>query len=247
MPFTLSHPAAVLPLLRRPFSATALVAGTIAPDLPYFARSTPIPVGAQSWYEPYLNATTSHGLLGALTVSLPYALALYVACWAARPAVGALVPAVRRRSPGPDGARALATRTGWVLLSLLIGIATHLVWDSFTVARALQHLSTVVGLVLIAGYLLRRRARIANRFATAGPGSRAGARTAFWVAVAAVAVGAILNTLEWWDSSGTPPAQILEGVLAGVAKGGGAALLGALLVYVAAWWAIRGVSALRRR
>ena len=80
MPFTLSHPAAVLPLLRRPFSGIALVAGAVAPDLPYFARSTPIPVGAQSWYEPYLNATTSHGLLGALTVSLPYALVLAAVC-----------------------------------------------------------------------------------------------------------------------------------------------------------------------
>ncbi|MEU4193675.1 DUF4184 family protein [Kribbella sp. NPDC026611] len=35
MPFTLAHPAAVLPLVRRPFVASALVAGAVAPDLLY--------------------------------------------------------------------------------------------------------------------------------------------------------------------------------------------------------------------
>jgi hypothetical protein len=35
VPFTLAHPAAVLPLFRRPFLASALVAGAVAPDLLY--------------------------------------------------------------------------------------------------------------------------------------------------------------------------------------------------------------------
>ncbi|MEV0803512.1 DUF4184 family protein [Kribbella sp. NPDC050281] len=35
MPFTLAHPAAVLPLVRRPLVASALVAGAVAPDLLY--------------------------------------------------------------------------------------------------------------------------------------------------------------------------------------------------------------------
>ncbi|MFJ2778051.1 MULTISPECIES: DUF4184 family protein [unclassified Kitasatospora] len=44
MPFTLSHPAAVLPLLRvagerGPLVASALVAGSMAPDVPFFAES----------------------------------------------------------------------------------------------------------------------------------------------------------------------------------------------------------------
>lgn len=184
MPFTLSHPAAVLPLLRRPFSAAALVAGALAPDLPYFARSTPVPVSAQSWYEPYMNATTSHTLLGALTVSLPYAVALWGLFLLARRPVGSLLPApaAGTRPPEPDGASVLLRRAGWALLSLVIGIATHLVWDSFTHsdgyvvmhvpflstplagdltwARALQHVSTIGGLVIIAVYLWRRRSRL---------------------------------------------------------------------------------------
>ena len=35
MPFPLSHPAAVLPLLRAPLVASALVAGALSPDLLY--------------------------------------------------------------------------------------------------------------------------------------------------------------------------------------------------------------------
>ncbi|HEY3557859.1 MAG TPA: DUF4184 family protein, partial [Kribbella sp.] len=35
MPFTPAHPAAVLPLIRRPLVASALVAGAVAPDLLY--------------------------------------------------------------------------------------------------------------------------------------------------------------------------------------------------------------------
>ena len=114
----------MLPLLRRPFSATALVAWALAPDLPYFARSTPVQVSTQSWYEPYMNATTSHTLLGALTVSLPYAVALWGLFLVARRPVGSLLLApVSPRPPEPDGASALLRRAGWVLLSLLIGIA----------------------------------------------------------------------------------------------------------------------------
>lgn len=106
MPFTLSHPAAVLPFVRRPFSAAALVAGAVAPDLPYFARSMPVPVSAQSWYEPFMNATTSHSLAGAVTVSLPYALVLYGFLLAARRPVGGLLPGVvGAGSAGPGAGR----------------------------------------------------------------------------------------------------------------------------------------------
>lgn len=266
MPFTLSHPAAVLPLLRRPFSAAALVAGALAPDLPYFARSTPVPVGAQSWYEPYMNATTSHTLLGALTVSLPYAVALWGLFLVARRPVGSLLPAAAGpRPPERDGgAGALLRRAGWVLLSLLIGIATHLVWDSFTHsdgwvvmnvpflstqlagdltwARALQHVSTIGGLVIIAVYLWRRRARL--RPATTD-GRRRVLRLLVIVAGVA-AVGAVAGTLEWWGGgSGLGARDVVEGVLSDVATGAGAALIAAALLYVAGWWVARAVDGRR--
>lgn len=267
MPFTLAHPAAVLPLVRHPFSAAALVAGAVAPDMPYFVRSAPIPVSAQSWYEPFLNATTSHGLLGAVTVDLPYALVLCGFYWMARRPVGALLPALAGSEPRTAGSvSTLLSRGGWVLLTLLIGIATHLAWDSFTHsdgyivthgpllstslagdltwARALQHLSTIGGLVAITIYLWRRR----HAEYAAGRGSAAQHRTlgALWVLGGAVAAGAVANALRWWARAEHPTTtQVIEGVLSDGAKGAGAALVGALFLYTAAWWAHRGVTTWR--
>ncbi|WP_369373047.1 DUF4184 family protein [Promicromonospora sp. Populi] len=269
MPFTLSHPAAVLPLLRHPFSAAALVAGAVAPDLPYFARSTPIPVSAQSWYEPFMNATTSHGLVGAVTVSLPYAVALWVLYLIARPPVVALLPdVVGPPVPATTSGSVLLRRGGWVLLSLVIGIATHLVWDSFTHsdgwvvlnvpglstplvgdltwARALQHASTVVGLVLIAWYLWRRRSRLLPDDAGRRPAARHQLLRLLWIVVGVAVVGAVASTLPSWPDAELPARQVIESVLSTSATGAGAALIAALLLYVATWWVARGVQASRQ-
>ncbi|NJP66240.1 DUF4184 family protein, partial [Streptomyces spiramenti] len=181
MPFTLSHPAAVLPLLRHPFSAPALVCGAIAPDMPYFLGAARIPVGAQSWYEPFLNATATHRLDG-LPLSLALALVLLL-LWALvrRPLSALLRPEAvvpDRAATSERGARVRGRRAAWVLLSALIGVLTHLVWDSvthgggllvpdpgwlrahlvgdLTVARFLQHLSTVGGGAAVGAHLWRR-------------------------------------------------------------------------------------------
>lgn len=261
MPFTLSHPAAVLPLLRRPFSAAALVAGAVAPDMPYFARSTPIPVTAQSWYEPLMNATTSHGLPGAVTVSLPYAVALWGLFLVARRPVGGLLAAGGlgaaadgRPSAEPSGASDLVRRAEWVLVSLLIGIATHLLWDSFTHgdgyvvlhvpflsdqlagdltwARALQHVSTVGGLVVLGVYLWRRRTRLLARL-----GGRRRVRRLVGIVGGVAAVGAVANTVELWGDTGLSVRDSVELALSSAATGAGAALGTALLLYVVVWWA----------
>ncbi|MFI2486385.1 DUF4184 family protein [Promicromonospora kroppenstedtii] len=273
MPFTLSHPAAVLPFVRRPFSAAALVAGAVAPDLPYFARSTPVPVSAQSWYEPFMNATTSHTLAGALTVSLPYALALYGFLRAARQPVAGLLPgavgAGGAVGPRARGAGGTLVRAGWVLVSLVLGIATHLVWDSFTHgdgfvvthvpllsatavgdltwARLLQHVSTVVGLVVLGVYLWRRRDRLPG-WSGLDTATRRTTRRGLWAIGGVAAAGAVLGTLRWWsagtssDGMGLTARDVVEGVLSDVATGAGAALIVALVLYVAGWWAARGVT-----
>ena len=94
MPFTGSHPAAVLPLLRTSLPASALVAGSIAPDVPFY-----LPVGLP-W--------ATHTALAVVTVDLLVA-ALAWALWHAllAPAALSAAPAgVRGRLAGvPLGLR----------------------------------------------------------------------------------------------------------------------------------------------
>lgn len=252
MPFTLSHPAAVLPLLRSPFCPAALVCGALAPDAPYFLSGAGIPVSAQSWYEPFLNATYSHTLPG-LTVALPFTLVLLALYGLIRRPVAELLPprlagaGVARRTGG------YPRRAGWVLLSALIGVLTHLAWDSFThydgyvvthlsflrsqvagdltVARVIQHVSTVGGLAAIAVHLWRRPRR--PRPTTPPAGLPAATRWSVVAALtAATLAGAAANLQTLEDYRG----QAVEGISADAAIGGGAALACALTLYAAAWW-----------
>ncbi|GAA1927111.1 DUF4184 family protein [Streptomyces sodiiphilus] len=185
MPFTLSHPAAVLPLMRRPFVPAALVAGALAPDVPYFLATLGLSgSGGHSWSEPFLNATTTHSPGGGLITGLPVALGLIALHQMLRAPVSALLPS-GLRLPEPErpvGTHARARYVLWLLLSALIGIASHLAWDSFThgdgllvtqlellrtpvlggltVGRLLQHVSTAAGLAAVTWHLWRRRGRL---------------------------------------------------------------------------------------
>ncbi|MFD4660625.1 DUF4184 family protein [Kitasatospora sp. NPDC058444] len=276
MPFTLSHPAAVLPLLRRPFSRTALVAGAVAPDLPYFLATTGLPVSAQSWYEPFANATTTHGVSGVVTVTLPYALLLWALLRAGCRPLASLLPRsvslpLPLPLPGPAGVP--VRRAGWVVLSALIGIATHLVWDAFTHvdgfvvtrtpwlastsvggltwARALQHVSTIGGLAAIALYAWRGR----NRLLTAPEPDRrrpaGGPRRQVLLAMGLfTAAGAVAHAWRWLagpeaERGGLSSAGLAEGVLSDAAKGAGAGLIVALTLYVLAWWIRHAVTEAR--
>ncbi|WP_457032960.1 DUF4184 family protein [Kitasatospora sp. P5_F3] len=154
MPFTLSHPAAVLPLLegtrgRGPLVAAGLVAGSMAPDVPFFADSL-----LRGCYD-----------FGSVTHR-----------WWAVPTVDVLIAGgltwwwyglVR-----PSAARPVARgEYGWFAVSAAIGAATHVCWDSFThegragvrafpvlntesagipLYTVLQYGSSAVGLALIA-------------------------------------------------------------------------------------------------
>ncbi|WP_199224473.1 DUF4184 family protein [Serinibacter arcticus] len=111
MPFTLAHPAAVLPLRRGPLVTAALVAGALSPDVPYFL---PLPRYAGAWYEPFVNATTSHAWPGALTVAVPTAAVLLAVWWFVRAPLADLVGVdggapgrgPRRRGSGGSAGRA---------------------------------------------------------------------------------------------------------------------------------------------
>ncbi|WP_329389027.1 DUF4184 family protein [Streptomyces sp. NBC_01716] len=136
MPFTLSHAAAVLPGIRRdgtsrgPLLASALVAGSMAPDMTYFA-ATAVPAAMEF-------GEVTHGPVGLFTVDAVIAAAL-VGLWLMlrEPLLSLLPTAWQGRAyafvRGPDrrggGRGALAAR---FYVSAVLGASTHVVWDAFT-------------------------------------------------------------------------------------------------------------------
>ncbi|WP_430479862.1 DUF4184 family protein [Streptomyces sp. P11-1] len=137
MPFTLSHAAAVLPAIRRNGTGrlglfpSALIAGSFAPDVTYFA-DTLLP-GAMEFGD------FTHTLLGVVTVNVLIA-AVLVAVWVAlREPLVALVPVrVRGRVHAFVRGRRWTRETFgppawlWFAGSAALGAATHVVWDAFT-------------------------------------------------------------------------------------------------------------------
>jgi hypothetical protein len=239
VPFTGSHPAAVLPLLRTGLPASALVAGSLAPDLPYY-----LPVDLGTPTHTAASIVTTDVLLAALLWVLWHGLlSRPVLAWApgsltARlPAAAA--PGLRRRlrTPG-QGARTLA--------ALAAGAATHVLWDEFTHPGSwgtehvpalastwagvpgyswAQDLSGLAGVLVLAGWLVRwwRRA----------PAHPAVSRPLWWLpwtvlAVAAGAAGAVAAV-------GGP--DVRSAAVSATFAGGGAALGVAVLLALA--WAVR--------
>ncbi|MFI6050198.1 DUF4184 family protein [Streptomyces violascens] len=137
MPFTLSHAAAVLPGIRRSGTgrgrlvASALVAGSFAPDVTYYV-ATAVPAAM-----PFGRVT--HSALGVVTVDVATTCAL-VALWVLlREPLLALLPKASWRSRVYAVVRGEAWRRpgSWALagrfaLSAAVGSATHVVWDAFT-------------------------------------------------------------------------------------------------------------------
>lgn len=173
MPFTLAHPAAVLPLRRlRLMRSVPLIVGAMSPDVPYYLP----------WRIAKHIPETTHTFLGTFTLDLPIGLLLLVFIWLLR------VPLAAPLGPGAEtkifvslerfGSQAL----NWALapLSILIGAWTHLAWDSFThpdgwmvlrisalsapvsffsytgeLCHVLQYVSSVFGLAVLAVWFVR--------------------------------------------------------------------------------------------
>ncbi|MEV6415195.1 DUF4184 family protein [Kribbella sp. NPDC051718] len=248
MPFTLAHPAAVLPLLRPPFVPAALVAGSMAPDLPYFLRAAGIAsTSAGDWYEPFLNATHTHSLSG-LPIDLLYAVALVIAYWLLRAPLTALLPP-GLAIPEPTAIRrAKLQYVGWLVVSALIGVGTHLLWDAFTdtdllpAQRLLQYASTAFGLAVVTWYLWQHRDRLRTGNDRTHHFTPAVRRTVLALLIAAPLLGAALlahRDYTDYQAASTTWTATAEGVLTGAVKRAGAALAIALLLYTAAWQLIR--------
>ena len=165
MPFTFSHPAIVLPLTYLPkrfYSLTGLIIGSLTPDFEYFIR-----MKVQSDY--------SHTLAGLLWFDLPLSFLLAIIYHnLMRDCLINNLPNVLKSRLSVyktfDWNNALKNRFFIILISLLIGSASHLLWDSFThrtgfivqtfpsliseinigtihipIFKILQHLSSIIG------------------------------------------------------------------------------------------------------
>lgn len=170
MPWTFAHPAAILPFIRvGRFSlpVPALVVGSISPDLGYYIGQFGL-------------ATFAHSLLGIFAVCLPLGALILLLFNAVRPALIQLLPDPHRRAIF-EAARGIQTAApaqsaALTAVALIIGAATHTVWDSFTHATGLavqwlpllqrpvwgvkvhnvaQHISTLIGVSVLGLAYLR--------------------------------------------------------------------------------------------
>ncbi|WP_020389798.1 DUF4184 family protein [Kribbella catacumbae] len=205
MPFTLAHPAAVLPLMRRPFVPAALVAGSMTPDVPYFLTAAGLTsTSAGDWYGPLLNATHTHSLSG-LPIALLYAVGLVTSYWMVRAPLTALLPP-GLGLPEPERPTSLPRYAVWLLLSALIGVATHVLWDAFTdtdllpMPRLLQYASTAFGLAAVSWFLWKRRAQLRSHQATLGAFTR---RLVIALLIAAPVLGGVALAPSDYDNYST--------------------------------------------
>ncbi|WP_440709663.1 DUF4184 family protein [Herbiconiux sp. YIM B11900] len=230
MPFTVSHAIVALPFARSALPAAAVAAGAMAPDLPLF-----LPIGP-------LYATT-HDLTWGIVASVPLAF-LALAAWrmAVRPVARSVVPrALANRLPADwSGSAATGWRSLWrgrmstaslrsgalLVVALIIGVASHLIWDAFTHSGRwgtllvpaldrqylgyagttwLQALSSALGVAgLLAAALLwflrrRRSAPVDVAAARITPDRRA--PTAFW---GIVLLGLLAGTAAAFGQLGAP-------------------------------------------
>lgn len=253
MPFTVSHAVVALPFLRTPLVPAAIAIGAMTPDLPLFLRGI-VPPYAMTHDLAWLP----------VTMVMAFALLLVWRC-VLRPATRELTPRIvadRMPEQWDAGARAAARETVsggvrgilWLVLSLALGVVTHVAWDFFThEGRAgdalfpaleqqwgpllgvkwLQYGSGAFGLAGLGifglRWLSRRPARPARRVLPDA------VRVAWWFSLPVALVGATLVALAVEGGFGADytPTHLIYGVLVKVAAVWGVVTLAlALLVQV---------------
>jgi hypothetical protein len=149
MPFTFTHPAAILPLAYLPrkygkyFSITGLAIGSLTPDFEYFFRMEP-------------RSVISHTPEGLLLFCLPVGILLsFVFHDIIRNSLIDNLPLFLKsrfyKIKQFDWNKYFAKYWIIVIISILAGAASHVLWDSFTHGQytANQHPSTLVGAAAI--------------------------------------------------------------------------------------------------
>ena len=214
MPFTFSHPAAILPLRRIKFLQTVpLIVGSITPDLPYYfpARFTPAGLGRVM--------SQTHTPMGTLWLDIPIGVAVLLFAYLLRGPLTALMTPRARALCLDSIERLKQGKWNWLLamLGIYVGAWTHLAWDSFThengwmvrriaalsapvtvgvytgtMCHVLQYVSSVAGLVILGMWYLRLPTPAAEpaNAAIVSPVGRA--LLLFLISLAAIAFGAYI-------------------------------------------------------
>ncbi|QKV79672.1 DUF4184 family protein [Amycolatopsis sp. Hca4] len=240
MPFTLSHPAAVLPLARGPLVPSALVAGSVAPDVFWFVPR-PLPdVGLSKTHE-FASALWLDPLIALLLLALFHVLLK-------RPLLALVPQPLAERLPRHFSRR----RPGWIALSLVLGALTHVGWDAFThesggfaflriplvtgvdVGRLIQLVSTIAGAVVLAWWLVRWYRLAPAR--PAPPRSRYPKATTAFLA-AGVVTGVLAETLPFLaEHDPMTPAGVFGNATYLAVTGAVSGFFAALGLYALAWY-----------
>jgi hypothetical protein len=206
MPFTLAHPAAVMPLRRFNYLPTlALIVGSMTPDIPYyFPGRWGLGLGGDT-----------HTLWGSLLLDVPLGLLVIAMALLLRRPLTALMTERARWVSLREAEAFTCRRSNWLLAvpALLVGVWLHILWDEFThpgtwlvrrvdalsapvnwfgglytgeVSHVLQYVSSIVGLAVIAYWYVRVAAQ-------ARPEISAGAdrRALRWLLLSLVVVAAV--------------------------------------------------------
>jgi hypothetical protein len=163
MPFSFSHPAAILPIhsrFKKWISLPSLVIGSIVPDAGYYLLL------------PDHYKENAHTWLGAVTFALPVGLIILLIFYWIAPEVALLLQSRHRERVPSKKTRGFLREALMAACGIVLGAETHILWDSFThetgwlvmhipvlreplwrnrfpVYNVLQLLSSVVGLCIL--------------------------------------------------------------------------------------------------
>jgi Domain of unknown function (DUF4184) len=217
MPLTTAHAAAAWPISRLAPSlpTAALVFGTMSPDFEYLLRLE-------------AHSSFSHSPLGVVAFCVPVTLAVWGLFERfVRPAFSELLPPGIQAAIARDAVRppTNSRRVALAAAAALIGALTHVAWDAFThetgwavpyvpmlsaVAglpmwptlrwyRLLQHISTIVGSVVIAIWVARAVAKVPPHNRRFAPGQAQRAVRVTLAVLLFASLAGVLNGLRAWD------------------------------------------------
>jgi uncharacterized protein DUF4184 len=211
MPWTLVHPAAVLPLRKwglKKLSFAGLVVGSVSPDIGYYVGRFDL-------------AVVAHTSLGLLVLCLPTGLVLFALVRVLHRPVANMLPEPHRSAllsmPQVPRLTSLPVLIA-VAVSIIFGAMTHNAWDSFThpagymvsilpllresvweignsnvrVYDLLQHASTLFGLLVVAAAYVKWLKRVNVTHVSSLSSDRWRYALLFTLLAAAVILGALL-------------------------------------------------------